>query len=125
MALTIVKRPLGFLTDGLPREVATTSTASALVHTAQSSSLITEELWVFASMDQTQTVGQTLNFIINSNSFSIEIPVRAVEHPVLQGFFLMGNTSASSGNKVEFFGSSTAGMFLHGYVNRITETTAI
>lgn len=122
MALTVVKRPLGFSADGLPVEVATTSTVSSLIHIATSSTLVLDEVFVFASMDQTQTTAMTLNFIINSQTYSVDVPIRAVNYPILAGFTLWGQASASNGNRIEFFGSSTANLFLHGYVNRITET---
>lgn len=122
MALTVVKRPLSFSTGGLPSEILATATAGALIHVATSSTNVLDELYVFASMDDTQTAAMTLKMIVNSQSYSMEIPINAVNHPVLTGYQIWGNASASNGHRVEFFGSSTANLFLHGYVNRITES---
>lgn len=120
MALAVVKRFFSNSTDGLPKKVATTSTASALLHTGSTSTGVLDELFLFASIDATQTAAITTTLVINSQCYTLEVPVKALEYPLLTGFPLWGRSAA--GSQLEVFASSTANLHIYGWVNRITES---
>jgi hypothetical protein len=119
MATTIVKRFLSGSTDGLPLEIATTQTVCAIIHVGQTSTNVWEELYLYAMMEQTQTAAITMTVVINSSCFTMDIPVRSIDYPVLAGFPIWGRSA--SGTQIEVFASSTANLFVYGYVNRMTE----
>jgi len=122
MALAIVKRFFSGSTDGLPVEIATTASNSANLHVGPTSTNVLDEIHLFASIDTgaTNTADNTITLLINSSCYSLDIPAYAVDYPILSGFPLWGRSA--SGTVLHVYGSSTAGVFLHGYVNRITET---
>lgn len=119
MALTIAKKFLTGSTDGLPKEIATTQTVCAIIHTGQTNTNVWEELYLFGMMDQTQTAAITMTVVINSQCFVMDIPIKAVDYPILAGFPIWGRSA--SGTQIEIFASSTANLFVYGYVNRMTE----
>ena len=75
---------------------------------------------MYAMMDSTQTADITMTVLINSNCFSMDIPVGAIDYPVLNGFHIWGRSA--SGTVLHVYASSTANLFMYGYVNRVTET---
>jgi len=120
MALTIVKRFFSQSTDGLPMEIATTASNSANIHVGPTSTNVLDEIYMYAMMDATQTAAITMTVLINSNCFSLDVPVKAIDYPVLTQFPLWGRSA--SGTVIHVYASSTANLFVYGYINRITET---
>ena len=122
MALTIVKRPLSGATAGLPIKINTTSTTSGLIHLVNSSSLITDEVFLFASLDQTQTEAMTMTLNINSQCYAVVVPRLSLNYPILSGYYIQGNTSASNGSRIEIYACATNNLHIGGYVHRVTES---
>lgn len=120
MAISVVKRFFSNSTDGLPILVATTSTNSGNIHTGPTATNVLDEVYLFANMDATQTAAITMTILVNSACYSLDVPVKALEYPILTGFPLWGRSA--SGTVLHVFASSTANLYIYGYVNRITET---
>ena len=120
MALAVVRRFFSGSTDGLPIQVARSSNASATVHTGSTSTGVMDEIYMYAMMDVTRTAANTVIIQINSQCFTQEVPVGSVDFALLTGFPLWGRSAA--GTVVSVYASSTANLFVYGYVNRVTES---
>lgn len=122
MALTVVKRPLSGSTGGLPINGLTTASGT-VIHLGQSTTTVTDEVFLFANLGSSQTTSMILSLIINSQTYTVSIPVNALEYPVLTGFPIIGNASASNGRRIEaHVNTGTAAFTLSGWVNRVTES---
>ena len=113
---TITKHILSGSTYGQPISVAATGTPGTTIHTTGTSATIIDEIWLYATNNNTSAINLTIEY--GSGDISLSIPSKSGLSIVLSGLVLTG--SGSAGTAVKAFASSANQIEVSGYVNRIT-----
>ena len=113
---TITKHILSGSTYGQPISVAATSTPGTTIHTTGTSATIIDEIWLYATNND--TVARNLTIEYGSGNISLSLFPKSGLTIVLTGLVLTG--SGSAGTVVKAFGSAANQILITGYVNRIT-----
>ena len=113
---TISKHILSGSTYGQPISVAATGTPGTTIHTTGTSATTIDEIWLYATNNDTFERNLTIEY--GSGSISLAIPSKSGLSIVLAGLVLTG--SGSAGTVVKAFGSAANQILITGYVNRIT-----
>jgi hypothetical protein len=117
--VTLTKEDLSGSTQGKGIKVVATATAGTTIHTTGTSASVRDEIWLFATNNDTAAIVLTLEFGSTSadDNIAISIPARSGATLVIPGFILRGNGSA--GLTVGAFAATANKVIVHGYVNRI------
>jgi hypothetical protein len=118
---TYVKKPLSGNAVGGPIKVAATTSPGTVIHTSESSSSITDEVWLYAYNSSSVSVTLTLQYAGTSspdNDIMLTMPSRSGLVLVVPGLVLIGTGSA--GTSVRAYSSVANVITVSGYVNRIT-----
>jgi hypothetical protein len=113
---TITKHILSGSTYGQPISVAATGTPGTTIHTTGTSATIIDEIWLYATNND--TVARNLTIEYGSGNISLSLLPKAGLTIILTGLVLTG--SGSAGTVVKAFGSDANKILITGYVNRIT-----
>jgi hypothetical protein len=113
---TIDKVILSGSTQGQPISVAATGTPGTTIHTTGTSATIIDEIWLYATNND--TVARNLTIEYGSGNIEVAIPPKSGLSLVVTGLVLRGNGSA--GITVAAFASAANQIRILGYVNRIT-----
>jgi hypothetical protein len=113
---TITKHILSGSTYGQPISVAATGTPGTTIHTTGTSATIIDEIWLYATNND--TVARNLTIEYGSGNISLSLLPKTGLTIILTGLVLTG--SGSAGTVVKAFASSANQIQLSGYVNRVT-----
>ena len=113
---TIDKVILSGSTQGQPISVAATSTPGTTIHTTGVSATIIDEIWLYATNND--TVSRNLTIEYGSGNIELAIPAKSGLSLVVTGLVLTG--SGVAGTVVRAFASAANQIRIVGYVNRIT-----
>jgi hypothetical protein len=117
---TIAKIALSGSTQGRPIQVSATGTPGTTIHTTGISATVIDEIWLYATNNDTVSRNLTIEFgsTGTANEISVAIPPKSGLSIIATGLVLRGDGSA--GLTVAAFASATNVISLVGYVNRIT-----
>jgi hypothetical protein len=106
-------------TQGKGIKVAATATAGTTIHTTGTSATVLDEIWLFATNNDTASIVLTIEFgsASTDDNIVLTIPSKAGETLVVPGLILRGNGSA--GLTVAAFAATTNKITITGYINRI------
>jgi hypothetical protein len=113
---TFSKLPLSGSTNGKGVQVAATTTAGTLIHTAVTGTTSFDEVWIYAVNISASAVKLTVEYggTAGADNIEITIPGEAGLTLVIPGLFL------NNAQVVRAFAATTNVITLHGYVNRVS-----
>jgi hypothetical protein len=117
---TFSKLVLSGSTDGRPIKVAQTATAGTTLHTGSATATTFDELWLYATNDDSADILLTIEFGGVSNPDDLirqTIPSRSGLTLVVAGLVIKGNATPLV---VRAFAATADEIMISGYVNRIT-----
>jgi hypothetical protein len=116
---TISKQILSGSSYGKPIPVVTTGTLGTTIHTTGTSSIIIDEVWLYANNIDTVQVNLTIEYGAagTGNEIKVGIPAGSGLSICLPGVVLTGD--GSTGSVVTAYASSANKINIVGYVNRI------
>jgi hypothetical protein len=116
---TFSKELLSGSTQGKGILVAATATAGTTIHTTGTSASVLDEIWLFATNNDTSSIALTVEFGSTSTDDNIvlTVPSKAGKTLVIPGLILRGNGSA--GLTIGAFAGTANKITITGYVNRI------
>lgn len=117
---TISKEILSGSLQGKPIQITATGSTGTTIHTTLASSTIIDEVWLYATNNDTVQRNLTIEYGITgpSSEISVGIPSKSGLSIVTPGLILTGD--GSTGSTITAYASVTASISLVGYVNRIT-----
>jgi hypothetical protein len=106
-------------TQGKGIKVAATATAGTTIHTTGTSATALDEIWLYATNNDTAAIALTLEWgsASTDDNIVLSIPSKSGATLVVPGFILRGN--GSSGLTVAAFAGTANKITIDGYVNRI------
>ena len=115
MANTYTKIPLSGSTDGRPIKVGATATPGTTIHTAQASTTLVDEMWIWAY--NSDASAKTLTIEIGGVTTPYDLVVMSIPGQsglvaVLPGFILRNSLILRA------FCNTTNVVILHGYIHR-------
>tara|TARA_R100001082_G_scaffold108569_2_gene83993 strand:+ start:2011 stop:2361 length:351 start_codon:yes stop_codon:yes gene_type:complete len=112
---TITKQFLSGSTNGRPIEVAATSTAGTTIHTAVSGTTDIDEIWIWASNNDTSSIILTIEFggTTDQDDRLVTTVAASSTELVVPGLILQ------NGCIVKAYAGTTNEINLVGYVNRL------
>ena len=117
--MAISKEVLSGSTRGRGVLVAATSSTGTTIHTTGTSATTTDEIWLYATNNDTVSRNLTIEFGTTgaANEINLAIAAKTAMSLIIPGLVLRGDGSA--GEVVTAFSSATNVITIFGYVNRI------
>lgn len=118
---TYTKEYLSASTNGAPVKVVATASTGTTIHSTGTSSLVTDEVWLYAYNSHTVSVVLTIQYggtASPDNDIKISIPAQSGLTLVVPGLLLKGTGSAAT--TVYAYAGTANVITLSGYVNRIS-----
>lgn len=118
MALT--KVPLSGSTGGKQIKVAATGTTGTTIHATGTSGSVIDEVWLWATNQDTTTIALTIEFGGTSDPddrITVNIPSKSGLTLVVEGLLMVGTGAAA--RTISAFAGTANKVMISGYVNRI------
>jgi len=118
--MPITKEILSGSTRGRAIQVGATASAGTTIHTTGTSATTTDEIWLYATNNDTVARNLTIEFGTTGTASEINssIPAKTALSLIVPGLVLRGD--GSTGEVVRAFSSETNVISVVGYVNRMT-----
>lgn len=116
---TISKLALSGSLQGRPIQINITGSNGTHIHTTTTSSTIVDEIWLYATNNDTVQRNLTVEYGAtgSASEISVGIPSKSGLSIVLAGSILTGNDV--SGSRISAYASVTSSISVIGYVNRL------
>lgn len=116
---TIDKITLSGSTDGRPILVAATASAGTTIHTASSTATVYDEIWLYATNNDANSILLTIEFggTSASDQIKLTVPAQSGLYLLVPGITLKGNATPLV---VRAFAATANNISISGYVNRIS-----
>jgi hypothetical protein len=117
--MAITKEVLSGSTRGRAILVAATATPGTTIHTTGSSATNTDEVWLYATNNDTVSRNLTIEYGTTgaANEINLAIPAKTALSLLVPGLVLRGD--GSTGETIAAYSSATNVISIHGYVNRL------
>lgn len=118
--MTISKVLLSGSTGGKQIKVVATATAGTIIHTTGTSSSVTDEVWLYATNQDTAAIELTIEWggtTDPDDRTTVTIPAKSGDTLVCEGKLLTGDGSA--GRTIRAFAGTANKVMISGHINRI------
>jgi hypothetical protein len=117
--MAISKEILSGSTQGQAIQVAATGSVGTTIHTTGTSATTTDEIWLYATNNDTVSRNLTIEFGTtgSANEINLSIAAKTALSLIMPGLVLRGDGSA--GGTISAYAGATNVISVFGYVNRI------